>query len=148
MYSPTPLRIFVYGTLKPGEYYYPQYCEDRVIEARKAIAYGQLFDLPMGYPAMTPGTQPIYGVVLSFADLEVLKDLDELEGYEAGRSPEHNEYIRQEQEVFDLEGRSLGRVWVYVMSVEQAQQWGGVLLPNGQWTGNPSVLQQQQRLEQ
>lgn len=131
------LHVFVYGTLKPGERYHDRYCGGKVIEAREAIVYGQLFDFPdLGYPGMTEGSSPIYGVVLTFADLEVLNSLDELEGYEPQRPIWQNEYIRVQTETFSLEHQPLTLAWVYLMQIEQAKRMGGVWLPNGQWTGS------------
>lgn len=129
------LNVFVYGTLQPGEFYYSQYCEGKAIKACEAIAFGQLYDLPMGYPAMTLGDRPVYGTLLSFADPAILNHLDELEGYDPGRSPTENEYGRQQIEVFSLDGRSLYFAWIYLMTTVQVQLLGGVLLPEGKWTG-------------
>ncbi|NET53980.1 MAG: gamma-glutamylcyclotransferase, partial [Merismopedia sp. SIO2A8] len=42
-------KVFVYGTLKPGEVNYDQYCASKVVEEIRAIAFGELFDLPIGY---------------------------------------------------------------------------------------------------
>jgi gamma-glutamylcyclotransferase (GGCT)/AIG2-like uncharacterized protein YtfP len=129
------LRVFVYGTLKPGESNYEAYCAGQVVESQEAIAYGELFDLPFDYPAMTTGDRPIYGYLLSFSDPAVLKDLDELEGYSPDGALEENEYIRDQIEVFSLDGQSLESAWVYLMNLQQAIQLGGVLLVDGKWTG-------------
>lgn len=127
------LRVFVYGTLKPGEENYPRYCQDYVVEAVAAIAIGTLYDLPMGYPAMTMGTSPVYGYLLTFDDFSVLDELDWLEDYDATRPPDANEYSRDEIEVFRPDRRSLGLAWVYRMSTAQAVQLGGTVLANGNW---------------
>lgn len=137
MFNSSPLRVFVYGTLKPGEENYPRYCEGAVSTCLEAIALGTLYDLPLGYPALTPGDQPVQGYLLTFTDPDRLSMLDELEGYEAGRSPAQNDYQRDWLEVWDRQGGSLGRVWVYRMSLEQVRALGGTLLESGRWTGNP-----------
>lgn len=129
------LRVFVYGTLKPGECNYDRYCAGRVVEVQAAIVYGQLFDLPLGYPAMTPGTLPVYGVLLSFVDPAILRELDDLEDYDPHRPTDANEYVRVQTQVFSLNGELLGSAWVYQMEQEQAKRLGGVFLPNGIWTG-------------
>lgn len=133
------LRVFVYGTLKPGEFYHDRYCAAKVVEAQTAFTYGQLFDLPLGYPAMTAGSYPVYGFVLSFADLTVLDELDELENYHPDRPADQNEYIRVKTETFSLDHQPLGSAWVYLMSLEQAKRSGGILLPSGNWTGKPNA---------
>src|SRR5690349_10733757 len=112
------LRVFVYGTLKPGEQYHDRYCADKVIGAREAIVYGQLFDFPeLGYPGMTEGSSPVYGVILTFADPRVLHALDELEGYDPHRPRWQNEYIRSKTETFSLEHQPLVWAWVYLMPI-------------------------------
>ncbi len=132
------LKIFVYGTLKPGESNYQRLCVGKVVVEEKAIAYGQLFDLTLGYPGMTVGENPIQGFVLTFADGAILSILDQLEDYEPNRSETENEYNRQLIEVYNRSGESLGLVWVYLMSLERVQQLGGVMINSGCW--NREVL--------
>ncbi|MCL1471697.1 gamma-glutamylcyclotransferase family protein [Argonema antarcticum] len=133
------LKVFVYGTLKPGESNYLRYCAGKVVEEKIAMAYGQLFHLPIGYPAMTPGSAIVQGYLLTFANSDILRDLDELEDYDSKRSPEQNHYNRFEIEVFNQDGSGLGLAWVYLMTAEQVEKLGGVLLPFGWWTGSKAV---------
>ncbi|KYC39340.1 hypothetical protein WA1_31900 [Scytonema hofmannii PCC 7110] len=128
------LKVFVYGTLKPGEENYDRYCIGKVVDAIGAIAVGKLFALPMGYPAMALGDHSVRGYLLSFADSQVLIDLDELEDYHPARDESENLYNRQQIEVHDLQGHSLGWAWVYVMKEELATQLGGIFLPDGWWS--------------
>lgn len=127
------LRVFVYGTLKPGEINYQRYCAGKVSQEQPAIAQGQLFALPMGYPAMVVGNGWVSGFLLSFPDSAILRVLDELEDYVPGRSPELNEYQRQLIEVFDPEMRSLGQAWAYFMTLKRVHQLQGRFLPSGVW---------------
>ena len=129
------LKIFVYGTLKPGETNYQRYCAGKVVEAKRAIAFGQLFDLPLGYPAMTLGDSPVQGFLLTFADPNVLSILDELEDYDPQRLPEENEYYRQEIDIYSPTGQALGLAWVYLMTSKQVQYLEGILIPSGWWSG-------------
>ncbi|MGQ4646730.1 gamma-glutamylcyclotransferase [Lyngbya aestuarii] len=131
-----PLKVFVYGTLKPEEVNYHLYCAGKVVEEKKAIAYGQLFNLPLGYPAMTLGNSQIHGYLLTFAHRGVLHLLDELEDYQEYRSPEENEYNRQQLAIYTLVGQSLGLAWVYLMTPQQVQHHSGILLPSGSWSGS------------
>ncbi|MEM7769933.1 MAG: gamma-glutamylcyclotransferase [Cyanobacteria bacterium P01_E01_bin.6] len=133
--SQNAVKVFVYGTLKPGECNYTRYCEGHVLDSFEAIAYGTLFDLPMGYPAMTDGDSPIKGIVLCLANASHLTVLDELEDYDPRRSPCENEYNRQAIEVFSPSGMSYGQVWTYVMDVEKTRSFRGKILPDGIWTG-------------
>lgn len=128
-------RVFVYGTLKPDEENYSRYCQAKVVETTEAIAFGTLYHLPMGYPAMTTGSSPVYGYLLTFADLAVLRQLDWLEDYDPTRPSEANDYSRDQIEVFSLDHQPLGVAWSYRMRPEQAVQMGGTLLPGGNWTG-------------
>ncbi|HEY9795429.1 MAG TPA: gamma-glutamylcyclotransferase [Leptolyngbyaceae cyanobacterium] len=134
------LKIFVYGTLKPGEANYKRFCAGSVVEAKRAIAFGQLFNLPLGYPAMRPGESPVQGFLLTFTDPKVLSILDELEDYDPHRTPEDNEYDRQQVEIYDLGRQSLGLAWVYLMTSEQVQHLGGVLMRSGWWSGSIDTL--------
>lgn len=131
-----PLRVFVYGTLKPGEVNYQRYCLGKVTAQQDAIAQGQLFDLPFGYPAMTRGENFVQGVLLTLSDPSVLQALDRLEGYDPARSLEHNEYERRQVEVFSPDGESFGMAWAYFMSVERVKAIGGRWLEQGLWHSN------------
>jgi gamma-glutamylcyclotransferase (GGCT)/AIG2-like uncharacterized protein YtfP len=155
--TPSLLKVFVYGTLKPGQASYQAYCLDKVIDARAAIARGQLFSLPAGYPAMTLGEGQVHGFVLLFKDHATLSQLDDYEDYQVGRSPQHNLYERRLIETFAptgqfsygdtprfaaggrherrsfSTGKSLGSAWAYLMSLEKVHHLKGTLLPEGQW---------------
>ncbi|AFY76804.1 MAG: gamma-glutamylcyclotransferase [Hydrococcus sp. C42_A2020_068] len=128
------LKVFVYGTLKPGECNYQSYCADKVVEAKKAYTWGELYHLPLGYPALTQGNRKAIGFLLTFADEGVLERLDELEDYHPQRSPQENEYERHKLLVYDLSGEPLGEAWGYLMALEKVRQLGGVLVPSGWWT--------------
>jgi gamma-glutamylcyclotransferase (GGCT)/AIG2-like uncharacterized protein YtfP len=126
------IKFFVYGTLKPGGNNY-SYCDSRVVKVESAIAYGQLFDLPLGYPAMTPGEMLVRGYLLTFQDPEIFRILDRLEGYDPQQTGDENEYNRQQIAVFDSDGKSLGIAWTYVMSPSQVRDLGGSLILSGCW---------------
>ena len=129
------VNVFVYGTLKPGEYNYQLYCTGKVVEEKSAIAQGLLFLLPFGYPAMTPGNSFVKGFVLSFSTYEILHQLDWLEDYDPQRPVAQNEYYRQQIKVYDTAKEPLGTAWTYLMTLEQVKAYQGVLLPNGWWRG-------------
>lgn len=97
-----------------------------------AIAPGQLFKLPAGYPAMSAGSVWVHGFALTFAN-PILDELDDYEDYQVGRSPDLNLYERQVIPTFEPTGGSLCPAWAYVMSLEKAQNLGGLLLPDGYW---------------
>ena len=134
------IQIFVYGTLQPGEVNY-WVCADAVVASQAAIAIGQLYYLPFGYPALSPGIQTIRGFLLSFSDAAILQCLDEFERHDpialqkfvASAIPHQYDYDRQSIEVFDLDRRSLGNAWVYRMTIEQIHKIGGIPLSIEQW---------------
>lgn len=138
-------RVFVYGTLKPGECNYQRYCAGRICQQQQAIAYGQLFDLPLGYPAMTPGSLPVYGAVLEFDDPKLIRLLDELEDYDPSRPAAENEYERVMRPVFSLQGQALGQAWMYLMTPQQARHLGGQIIESGDWASKRSSFSSRYR---
>lgn len=127
------MKVFVYGTLKPGERNYALYCGDRTHSQVAAYTKGLLYHLPVGYPAMTAGNSRVKGVLLTFTDDTVLPYLDELEDYDKERSPELNLYYRSLVPVYDQSDRFLAQAWCYFMSQEKVKQFQGVILPSGCW---------------
>ncbi|MFW9261347.1 gamma-glutamylcyclotransferase family protein [Nostoc sp. CALU 546] len=130
------VRVFVYGTLKPGEANYKRYCAGKVVDVKLAFAQGKLFALPMGYPAMTLGDSQVHGYLLFFPNLKILNELDVLESYQPTRQPSANLYNRQMIEVYDSQSLSLGWAWVYLMTLDRVEQLRGCLQPDGWWSGS------------
>ncbi|MDJ0799527.1 MAG: gamma-glutamylcyclotransferase [Calothrix sp. MO_167.B12] len=128
------LWVFVYGTLKPGEAYHQQYCAGKLVSAKGAITYGELFSLPVGYPAMTSGDNLVYGYLLEFENANILSDLDALEGYHPSRQNSDNLYNREQVEIFDLQRKIQGKAWVYLMSRHRVNQLKGKPQANGWWS--------------
>ena len=127
------LQVFVYGTLKPGECNYQIYCGNRTIDQCQAYTWGELYDLPLGYPAMTVGKSKVMGFLLTFANENILSALDKLEDYHPDRSPQENEYHRQLIPVYNPSGRFLGQAWGYLMTIGRVKQLQGVPMPSGCW---------------
>lgn len=132
---PGLVRVFVYGTLKPGEANYDRYCAGKVVETQRAVSIGKLFALPMGYPAMTIGEDFVHGYLLFFADPSILEFLDKLEDYQPTRQISENLYNRQQMEIYNLQGLSVGCAWVYLMTWERVSLFGGVPQADGWWSG-------------
>jgi gamma-glutamylcyclotransferase (GGCT)/AIG2-like uncharacterized protein YtfP len=126
-------RVFVYGTLQPGERNFNRYCSGVAVSSEPAKARGCIYELPAGYPAMTIGEGWVQGYVLCFEDAAMLSVLDELEGYVPERLEGENEYYRVEVETYAPDGESTGRAWAYAMSATRAERLGGVELPGGTW---------------
>jgi gamma-glutamylcyclotransferase (GGCT)/AIG2-like uncharacterized protein YtfP len=160
------IKIFVYGTLKPGEENYAKYCAGKVIDTKPAYALGELFALPQGYPAMIKGDNRVYGYLLTFTDVEVLTELDELEDYHPFKQNSENLYNREQIKIFTLESKNLeskigipslnqgfwnqalpekaklGLAWVYLMSEYQINQLNGMRKTDGWWSGNNISIDQ------
>ena len=129
------VRVFVYGTLKPGEANYKRYCSGKVVDFKRAFVQGKLFALPMGYPAMTLGDSQVHGYLLSFSNPRILNELDVLEDYQPNRQPPENLYNRQIIEVYEPQSLSYSWAWVYLMTLDRVEQLGGFLQPDGWWSG-------------
>ncbi|MFE4105922.1 gamma-glutamylcyclotransferase family protein [Almyronema epifaneia] len=127
------LRVFVYGTLKPGELYHESYCGTEGVAAIAAMTTGQIYHLSVGYPAMTVGDGWVIGMLLSFARPQVLQRLDQLEGFCRDRPAAENEYQRVWRPVWALDQTPLGEAWMYVMTTAQISALGGQPLPGGVW---------------
>jgi gamma-glutamylcyclotransferase (GGCT)/AIG2-like uncharacterized protein YtfP len=142
----TPTTIFVYGTLQPGYSPYATYCQPHPHQTQSAIVYGQLYHLPLGYPALVVGgDRPVHGYCLRFADPNILTILDDYEQHDpialratypqldADRAMADLAYDRQLITSFTLNGQSLGLSWVYSMTTIQVQQLKGIQLTNSHW---------------
>lgn len=132
------LKVFVYGTLKPGERNYLIYCENQVIHTCQAYTYGKLYHLKLGYPGMTIGHEKVKGYLLTFAEEKILIHLDRLEDYQPQRSPHHNQYLRQKLPIYAMTGDSLGNAWGYLMTVENVKKYQGQWIESGWWTQTPN----------
>lgn len=144
--------VFVYGSLKAGEFNYKRYLDGKVLttEPKRARIKGSLYDMPYkGYPALLVeefSTDWVYGEIFELLDYEAtLSQLDDLEGYHGVNHPA-NEYecstltveVWQEQsEKFIAQ-----KVFVYLYRVENdslfTQQTEAV--KDGIW--RPSVMKE------
>jgi gamma-glutamylcyclotransferase (GGCT)/AIG2-like uncharacterized protein YtfP len=140
------INIFVYGTLQPGHRPYQTLCQKYPHEIERAIVYGELYHLPIGYPAIiTGGDRPIYGHQLRFQDPEILKILDDYEQHDPIALQRHYPqldcswamtalaYDRQSIATFSPEGQPLEQSWAYTMTIAQIQHLQGQPIPNGKW---------------
>jgi gamma-glutamylcyclotransferase (GGCT)/AIG2-like uncharacterized protein YtfP len=126
--------VFVYGTLKPGGYYWPEFCEGKVSAAVRAKIRGELFDLHVGYPGLLlRGEGWVQGWVLTFpVELDFL-ELDRLEGFVPGRSQSENEYNRLQVPCFAAEGAALGDVWAYEITEATMRRCKRTRIEDGNW---------------
>jgi gamma-glutamylcyclotransferase (GGCT)/AIG2-like uncharacterized protein YtfP len=129
------LNVFVYGTLKPGGRYWPEFCEGKLAaEPIPAKIKGTLYDLHVGYPGLLlNGDQWVQGYLLEMATLADFRRLDELEGYVPDRPESENEYNRLRVPCFSPEGEALGKVWTYEITPAALQRCGGTRIESGHW---------------
>lgn len=103
-------RLFVYGTLMPGESNYGQ-IEDCVVVTQSGTVEGLLVDLG-AFPALVPGIGIVRGVLLEI-NPAALKVTDRIEGYVPDR--DRCLYLREEVTVF-LKGGEGVTAWTYVFA--------------------------------
>lgn len=132
-----PPRVFVYGTLMPGERNYPVAARGGAFVGTPATLRGfALYHLaPEGYPALWPDVDaaPVHGHVLTYPEAhwpQALAHLDELEDVHA--SPP---LYRRERVTVELGGELPPlSAWVYVFArPERLAGQGARRLPAGVW---------------
>ena len=124
-------HVFVYGTLRPGGFYFKRLVEGLGVLSTPAWVSGELYKLDPGYPGLRPGERRVEGDVLSFDEPSLLDQLDELEGYDP-QNPEAGEYKRGQIEAFAMSGAALGEVAVYWILPERLKELNGT--PIDKWT--------------
>ena len=80
-------HVFIYGTLQPGQRNWPILAPYAQTWTPATIWGFELWDLPEGYPAITPGEGVVRGLAVELKDgnaLDALDALDALEGHRAG----------------------------------------------------------------
>lgn len=130
------INVFVYGTLKPGGYFWPHYCEGKVLHSKPAKTRGLLYALDRGYPGMVKaeGDCWVSGYLLTIESEEVLAGFDELEDFDTKRPAKENEYNREMASVYALSGKKLADAWVYYMTPKRVEEFNGVFCDRGLWT--------------
>lgn len=128
-------KVFVYGTLKPGGRYWPEFCAGKLAaEPVAAKIRGELHDLHVGYPGLLlKGDKWVMGYVLELAEAADFLRLDFLEGYEPGRPEAENEYNRLRVACFSTAGKALGEVWAYEMTAATMARHQGTRIESGDW---------------
>ncbi|AIE73961.1 hypothetical protein D082_14330 [Synechocystis sp. PCC 6714] len=130
------VKVFVYGTLMPGECNHQAYCPSQIEPPARGYVLGQIYHLQhFGYPAMAIGQDRVWGYCLTFPPNFFLDQLDSLEDYQAERDPEENVYERCWATVFDPQGGEMAGAWLYRMDPRKIERYGGIYLPTGCWSG-------------
>ncbi|PSR18422.1 hypothetical protein C8255_07385 [filamentous cyanobacterium CCP3] len=129
----SPCSLFVYGTLKPGERAFVEFCAPHLVASQPALAMGRLYHLPLGYPAMTLEPGWVQGMLLTFSSNDCLHAIDAFEEYYPDRL-ESSEYRRDRHAVFNLQQQPLQTAWIYTMTRDRVTALGGQWLPQGHWS--------------
>lgn len=129
------VKVFVYGTLMPGECNHLIYCQSQIEPPAAGYVLGKIYHLQRcGYPGVCPGKDKVWGYCLTFPKDFSLADLDDLEDYQLGRDSRLNVYERFLETVFDSQGKIVGEAWLYRMIPAKIQEYGGIYLPTGRWS--------------
>ncbi|QUS60109.1 gamma-glutamylcyclotransferase [Synechocystis sp. PCC 7339] len=135
------IKVFVYGTLMPGECNHQAYCHQQIEPPALGYVLGQIYHLAnFGYPALAIGEDRVWGYCLTFPAGFSLEYLDSLEDYHPGRSPRENVYDRCWAKVFGPQDQVMTEAWLYRMDLGKIEQYGGVYLPNGRWSGQQKFI--------
>jgi gamma-glutamylcyclotransferase (GGCT)/AIG2-like uncharacterized protein YtfP len=132
--APSDLTVFVYGTLKPGGRYWPEFCEGKVLDSVPAKIRGELYDLHLGYPGLIlRGDGWVHGYLHTFTTEVDFRRLDDLEGYDPGRPYPENEYIRKKIQAYSADDEPVGQAWAYEITRHVLAACRGTRLPGGSW---------------
>lgn len=126
------LPLFVYGTLKPGQWAFDQFCQGQVLALAPALVRGRLYHLCLGYPALSLEPGWVQGVLLTLARPESLAAIDDFEEYDP-QAPDQSPYQRRWQPVYHLDRRPFSQAWLYTMAPDRIQRLEGEWLPEGVW---------------
>ena len=130
----TEYTVFVYGTLKPGGYYWPRFCKGKTGDAVPAKIRGSIYDLHVGYPGVVLDDGGwVCGFLFNFEREEDFVELDRLEGFVPSRDAQKNEYNRLKVDCFSQSGDLLGEFWAYEMALSAVQHHNGTRIGSGNW---------------
>jgi len=123
------LKLFVYGSLKQGFSNHNRIFVGTDIKITPAWTNGELYDLGF-FPAMTEGDDKVYGELIEFDDIEILRKVDSLEGYR-GKNSIYNFYERREIIVFT--DKNEVTAWAYFLNESKIINSDGELIISGVW---------------
>lgn len=106
-------KVFVYGTLQLKYALNPfaLRLSKSLIHREEAWTYGELYRIHT-YPGMVPGTEKVYGEILTLDNFEEIIDvLDEYEEYDK-INPERSRYIRSKIQAENQAGEKIS-CWTY-----------------------------------
>ncbi len=126
-------RLFVYGTLRPGQKHHERICTGFEIQIYPALVRGALYELPEGYPALTEGEQWIRGDVLCFSNQELLIKCDLWEEYDPNLQTGNCVYRRVYRNIYNSDYSLTGKAQTYIVNKEVLNRKRAILIPMGTW---------------
>jgi gamma-glutamylcyclotransferase (GGCT)/AIG2-like uncharacterized protein YtfP len=111
-------RVFVYGTLRPGQHNH-KWAKGAVHIGPAMMPGLVMYDLG-GFPAVLKGNGDVYGDLLEITDEEQVRSMDQLEG--------HPTFYCREEMFTDK-----GTAWVYIFKDEGIKRRKELVLPTGDW---------------
>jgi gamma-glutamylcyclotransferase (GGCT)/AIG2-like uncharacterized protein YtfP len=117
-------RLFVYGTLRPGQAAWALVA-GHVVRSVPGTVRGAMYAFPLGYPGLVDGDGTVQGELLWLADLDAaLPLLDDYEG---------DDFARVVRAV-ELADGSRVTAWCYVLSDPSSVSVAGAIeVPGGDW---------------
>lgn len=117
-------KIFVYGTLRKGMYNYDFYLKDKDSFRKYGYVRGKLMTLKgKKYPALLlEGNALVLGEIHE-VDSEFIDVLDGLESY-FGESNPDNEYNKVICGIYDIDGKVIDQIPVYVYNISNVENAG------------------------
>lgn len=113
------VRLFMYGSLRAGQYNYERYLKGRSRFISYGYVKGALYTLrDVRYPALLPGEDMVLGEIYEVEEA-CAKQIDALEGYEEGNAD--NEYERTLCCVYDAQGVKIAHLPVYMYHMENKE---------------------------
>lgn len=136
-------RIFVYGTLKPGNAAYQKFCQQWQPQCQAAIVHGRLYHLPIGYPALviSATAQVVHGWLLTFSNSDILLLLDQYEQHDPEKMAQYypgvllseTAYQRTLVNTLSPDHAAMAQAHAYTMTHTQTQLLQGQHIPSGNW---------------
>ena len=116
------MKVFVYGTLREGQYNYGKYFKGYVLHKEEAYVKGALYTIKgVVYPALIDGEDMILGEILTLSEQVCMQDVDEMEGF-YGEGCIENEYNKVQCLIYDKEWNPLTYLSVYKYNLENPKQ--------------------------
>lgn len=123
--------LFVYGSLMRNEENHHFLKEMKAKFVTKGEVKGKLYDLGVGFPALTEEEGYVYGELYEIDEASISL-LDQLEGYDSERE-EDSLYVRKKVVIRSFSKQNY-QAEVYYMSQKKLKEFFAVYLEGGRWS--------------